>query len=370
MQRIFQRRAVLVACALTLLLVLAPAADVSLTATQDQDTAQMEEWQRDEMQALVEIVGAALRGELVQLEDPFTLKTDFLKGTDGLTYVPFTVVLDPESLGESSLAMYLYVTPHVDAPAAAAVSEDDDDDDEEALSEAVFEDAFFIDVSAAKAEGGPIAVSRAFTAEGGLYDVYVALRDSMGEIDDDSDSDEDADADPAAVPRVLMVKSEVEIPDYWDGQLQTSSVILAQVVEPIDRPLTPEEQSESPYTLGTTRIVPKQDGNFVQTGELSLIMLVYNPLSTSNQTPDLTIEYEFHKQTDAGEEFFNKTNPQEFNNETLPPGFDLAEGHQIVAGQSVPLSMFPAGDFRLQIKVTDNAAGTSVVRDVNFNVSQ
>ena len=369
MHRILSRRDVAAACALSLFLVLAPVADVSLTAAQDSGTSELEDWERAELQALVDVVGAALRGELVQLEDPFTLTLDFLKGTDNLTYVPFNVTLDPASLSESSVAMYLYVTLHVDAPSPGAVPEgdddDDDDDDAPGLPEAVFEDVFFIDVSAAKADGGPIVLSRPFTAESGVYDVYVAIRDSLGEVDEDDDADAAAPA-----PQVLMVKSEVEVPDFWSGELQTSSVILAQVVEPLDRPLTPDEQRASPYTLGTTRIVPKQDGNFVQTDELSLIMLVYNPSPTSDQTPDLTIEYDFHKQTDTGEEFFNKTNPQEFNSETLPPGFDLTAGHQIVAGQSVPLSIFPVGDFRLQITVTDNASGTSLVRDVNISVSQ
>ena len=358
---------------LALLVILAPVSGVDLSATQDETVPQIEDWQRAELQALVDVVGEALRGELVQLEDPFTLTSDFLKGIDGQTYVPLTVTLEPEALGESSLAMYLYVIPHLDAGAAEFEPADGGEvgaGQISGLPTAVFEDAFFIDVSAAKAEAGAIVLSRAFTAVGGLYDVYVAIRDSMGEVGSDEDEDEAAEAPTAATPRVLMVRSEIEVPDYWNGQLQASSVILAEVVEPLDRPLTPEEQSANPYTLGTTRIVPKQDADYTQTDELSLIMLVYNSMLTSNQMPDLKVDYDFHKQSDAEEEFFNKTSPQFFNDETLPPGFDLAAGHQIVAGQSVPLAGFPIGAFRLQITVTDNVAGTSMVRDVNFNVSQ
>ena len=122
--------------------------------------------------------------------------------------------------------------------------------------------------------------------------------------------------------------------------------------------------------MGTTRIVPKHDRSFGKMEELSLIMLVYNPQLTSDQKPDLTIEYNFHQRGEAGEEFFNKTNPQQFNAQTLPPGFDVALGHQIVAGQSVPLTLFPAGEYRLEITVSDNEAGTTLTREVSFTVQE
>ena len=367
MRKMFSRRNVTAACTLTLLVMLAPVAEVNLIATQDKSASSLQKWQAAELQTLVDVVGAALNGDLVQHEDPFTLKSDFLKGMDGLTYVPFTVTLAPESLGESSLAMYVYVTPHADDPAVAPEPDGSADDGQLGLGlpTAVFEDAFFIDVSAAKAEVWPIVLSRAFTAAGGRYDLYVAIRDSMGE-----DAGESEAGGAEAGPPVLMVKSEVEVPDFWNGQLQTSSVILAEVVEPLEQPLTPEEQSASPYSLGTTRIVPRQDSDFTRTDELSLIMLVYNPTATATQTPNLTVEYDFHTQSDAGEEFFNRTSPQEFNDETLPPGFDIGAGHQLVAGQSIPLAGFPEAAYRLKITVTDNAAGTSLIRDVNFSVSQ
>ena len=354
MYRISSRRDVAMACVLTL--TLASAAVVTVTA-QD-NVPELQDWERAELQSLLEVVTAARRGELVQLEDPFTLTPDFMKGTDGLTYVPFTITIDPESVSTSAVAMYLSVVPHVEVPVGETGQAQEGE-----LPPTTFQDAFFVDVSSGRAEGGTLRLSRAFTAEGGLYDVYVALRDSTGGA-------AAAEASEAEEPRILMVKSEVEVPDYWNGQLQTSSVILAETLEPLDRPPTPEEQSASPYTLGTTRIIPKSDGNFTQAEELSLVMLVYNATATSDQTPNVTIEYNFHQQSNGGEEFFNNTNPQEFTNETLPPGFSLEVGHQIVAGQSVPLSMFPVGDFRLEITVTDNESGSSVVRNVPFNVSE
>ena len=86
---------------------------------------------------------------------------------------------------------------------------------------------------------------------------------------------------------------------------------------------------------------------------MSLIFVIYNPSVAGGSKPDLTVEYRFHQQTADGEEYFNKTNPQEFNARTLPPDFDVALGHQLVGGQTVPLALFPVGGYRLEIVLTD-----------------
>ena len=58
-----------------------------------------------------------------------------------------------------------------------------------------------------------------------------------------------------------------------------------------------------------------------------------------------------------------------FNEQTLPPGFDLAAGHQLVAGQAVPLAAFPAADYRLDLTVTDKTNDATLTRNVEFSVS-
>jgi hypothetical protein len=128
-------------------------------------------------------------------------------------------------------------------------------------------------------------------------------------------------------------------------------------------------------------IVPAPDTKFTKKSELSTFMLIYNPKVDANNKPDVVIEYNFCQQAagseppkagepcKAGEKFFNKTNPQNLNAQTLPPQFDLAAGHQLQSGQAVPLASFPEGQYRLEIKVTDKLANKTLVRDVNFSVS-
>ena len=53
------------------------------------------DWERLELQALVQVVDAARTGQIELAEDPFELSPNYLKGTDGNTYVPFTLTIDP-----------------------------------------------------------------------------------------------------------------------------------------------------------------------------------------------------------------------------------------------------------------------------------
>ena len=349
MKKIARWRYFAATCMFTLSMTLSPLANAAI---QD-DARRLEDWQRKELQKLVEVVSAAITGDLVQTENPFTVAPDFLKGTDNLTYVPYRVTLDASQLAGSAVAGYLFVVPHMDAP------DDDLDLDDRNLPEATFEDAYFIDLSDAPEDGSSIELRRAFTAGGGTFDVYLALSESLGEDADDDDREDVI---------VMMSRTVVEVPDFWNGELQTSSILMAAAIEPLSAPLSPEEQAENPYALGTTKITPKPDENYTQNDELSLIMLVYNAGVTGDEKPDLTIEYNFHTRTDDGEEYFNQTSPQAFNSQTLPPEFDMSAGHQIVAGQSVPLGSFPEGNYRLEILITDNEGGSTLIREVNFSI--
>jgi hypothetical protein len=181
--------------------------------------------------------------------------------------------------------------------------------------------------------------------------------------------------------KMSVLKQTVTVPDFWNGELNTSSVIIAQRIDPLPAPLTPQQQADRPYALGSMEIVPAYDTKFTKKSELSTFMLVYNPKVDSANKPDVMVEYNFcqvaagaeppkpGEPCKAGEKFFNKTNPQNLNAQTLPPGFDLAQGHQLQSGQAVPLASFPEGQYRLEIKVTDKIANKTLTRDVNFSVN-
>ena len=317
----------------------------------------------EEVQTLVDVVRAAVRGELAPTARPFEWENDFLKGANGTTYVPFTLVIDPLKITSPTIVMYVLVTER--APTDQPAAPDSDDRQSPALD---IQDLYFVDMD--PFESVAHRIRRAFSVPAGEYDVYVAVKET-------SSSEDTAQTALRSAARLalddvqaqaMMLKQELTVPDLWGNELATSTVIMLERVEPLAVPLTPEEQIENPYTIGMTRLVPVADSIFAGSDELSLVLLVYNPSLDADNKPDVTVEYNFHRQTSAGEEYFNKMPPQHFNAETLPAEFDVSAGHQIVAGQTVPLSLFPEGDYRLEITVEDNESAASVIRDVMFTV--
>jgi len=363
-------------CVFTMTLLINP----GFALAQDEEAA-LEEWQQYEFQTLLESLSAAIGGDLPS-EKPFEISVDFLKGAEGSIYVPFTVTMDPSKLSTSTFAMYLFVTPHVEPPAADALPPSL----EETLESDIYSDLFFVEVSEDSTDDGPVEIHRAFQAPGGNYDVYIIVRDSAGEQAFESAqeaSQEEARRNAAAnrsqrgielqveelaSSMVMVFKEEVEVPNFWSEALQTSTILMARTLDLIDAPLSPEVQRINPYTIGTTQIVPKRDENYTKSDNLSLLFYVYNPQLTAEMSPDVTVEFDFHRVGPAGESFFNRTAPQEFNAQTWPVGTPVTGG--LPSGQSVPLGSFPAGDFRLAIKITDNVAEQTLARDVRFNVSE
>ena len=216
----------------------------------------------------------------------------------------------------------------------------------------------------------PLRLSRSFVAPAGSYDVYVVAKELLGEK-----------APKNATAKTVVLKQTVSVPEFWNNDLTTSSVILADRIDPLPAPLSQAQLVERPYAaLGVMEIFPTASSKLSKKSELSVFFLIYNPKADSGQKPDINIEYNFcqtapgnqpkpDEPCKAGEKFYNKTDPQVMNAQTLPPAFDLSMGHQLQTGQAVPLAGFPEGDYRLEIKVTDKLANKTVTRDVNFTVN-
>ena len=295
-----------------------------------------------EIVSLANVVGAALRGEIVPTEEPFGWANDFLKSSEGTTFIPFTLSIEESKLTTPAVAMYLFVAPRGGGGSAAVPS-------------SAFEDGYHVLLGSA-GEDGFYRISRGFWVPAGEYDVYVALSES--------------EAEAGAAPATMMLRRALSVPDLWTGGFATSSVIVAERIESLNAPPPPEQLPANPYTLGTMRIAPKPTREFFTSDEFFMLFLVYNAGLTASGMPDVSVRYEFHVRGDAGEEFFNETNPQAFNERTLPQGFDVGAGHQLVAGQAVPLSSFPPAEYRLEITVTDNTSGESLTHSVGFSVAE
>jgi len=320
-----------------------------------------DEAQKKEIQSVVKVVDDVANGQPAPNDLSLSwVRSDFLKAQGNKEYVPFTVAIDPSKVGGGNVALYWRVVAKggaapTAAPAPGAKDDKKDDKAKDKKPDYAYEDITFVPTNAGQ---NPMRISRSFTVGAGTYDVFVVAKEPQSNQKN------------APAPKMSVLKQEVTVPDFWNGELGTSTVIIAQHIDPLPAPLTPQQQADRPYAMGAMEIQPAFDTAFTKTSELSTFMLIYNPTIDSANKPDVSVEYNFYQKL-AGqpEKFFNKTNPQNLNAQTLPPNFDFAAGHQLHSSQAVPLASFPEGDYRLEIKVTDKIANKTLTREINFTVT-
>ncbi len=298
----------------------------------------------------------------------FEFRNDFLKGQVGKIYIPYSVIVDKSKITTPRLALVTRISPKgatgPEAPAAppapAANSKDKKSKDKKAEPPPPpryrWDDALEMDLPAVGQAATSYRGVGALSVEPGTYDLYVAFRERPA-------------AGAAEGPvKVTVLKKEFTVPDL-SAEFTTSSVILTDKVDVLNEPLSPERQRENPYTLGVLKLLPSVDNKFVKSGELNMFFWIYGVGLDAAKKPHVEVEYNFHQKTADGEKFFNKTDPQVMNAETLPPAFDLNAGHQLTGSLAVPLASFPEGQYRLELKISDKISGKTITRESTFLVA-
>jgi hypothetical protein len=340
----------------------APAPDPKGQAVLNQDAA-----------VLQKVADAAASGQAASAI-PITWQTNhFLKSSGDTVYIPFSVTIDRSKVTAPSLALYVRAVNRAaaapaDAPAAAAPAATPPagapapgasagapvagaaQPAAAAPARPTYAWEQIYEVSELPGDG---QVARALAVTPGTYDVFVAVKPLGG-----------ADAATAGV-----LRKELVVPTLSDTELSTSSVILLRGVEQLAAPLPADKQVENPYVINVLKLTPSLDGVFPKSGPFELMFWIYGA-SQKGGKPDVQIDYNFHtRAADGSTKYFNKTAPQKLNAEGLPPEFNLTAGHQLIANLQIPLGSFPAGDYRLEIKVTDTPSGKTLTQHVDFTVS-
>jgi hypothetical protein len=204
-----------------------------------------------------------------------------------------------------------------------------------------FEDYYFVDQ-----KPGAI-VERALALPPGEYDVFVALID-RGRVRTSSP---------------VITRRTITIPDFWSDQLVLSSLILARDVRRLKTPFAAQAQVEHPYALGRAEVVPVAAAAFTPDDALTVVYQICNYGSPDS---DLTAEYNFYR-TDGTRRLFNRTSPQVFADDDLPPG-GVWETAAFVT-QSVALQPFPPGEYELEVTVRDRLTRATAKGTVAFTVA-
>jgi hypothetical protein len=208
-----------------------------------------------------------------------------------------------------------------------------------------FEDYYLVDLKTARAD--PRSLERALALPPGEFDVYVALIDRAR----------------LKTSGATILRHTLTVPDFWNDQLALSSLILASDVHTLASPLSPQQQIEHPYTFGRAEVLPLAAPVFTPNDVLSV---VYQICNYGAPDAELLAEYNFYR-TDAGaRRLFNRTPPQEFRDEDLPP----AKWDTIAfATQAVSLQTFPPGSYELEVTVRDRLTRSSASRSVAFTIA-
>jgi len=313
--------------------------------------------EQQDIQALVRLVDAVMMGQQPAPTDiPMKWSSNhFIKSADTSTYIPFNLEIDKSKLTMPGVAMWVRAVKKGAAPAAAAPADQKgrNKDSEQNRVTYPWENIHFFDVPA---DG---KLSRAMVLPPGDYDVYVAIKEKTPEKPP-------RNAPPA---KMGLLHQEISVPDFSKPELTTSSVFVASMIEPVNPPLNAQQQQENPYTIGgALKGVPAEGNKLKKSGELGVLFWTYGTQFDAANKPDVLIEYAFYQKTADGEKYFNKTAPQALNATTLPPGFDPKAGYQVMGNLVVPLASFPAGDYRLEIKITDKLSTKTLTQNANFTV--
>jgi hypothetical protein len=295
-----------------------------------------------EIEQLVKTVDGVMAGQPAPSDIQMSLQPFFMKSQEQRTFVPF--VLEVTGAPATDAALYVRV-----------VNPSAEPDPKTKRVEYPWDDIHFL--TAAQVTSSQGRLSRVFMAPPGTYDVYIAMKERVPE----------KGPKPATGPKMGVLKTQVTVPDFWNGELMTSSVIVADKVNVLTAMPSPEEARERPFVFGAQELIPAADSAFGKEEQLATFFQVYNAALDPAGKPNLVLEYNFHRTEGGAEKFFNKTAPQEVNASMLPPTFDPTK-FPVPGGIEVPLKSFPEGQYRLEIKVTDKVSGKVVTRDVNFTV--
>jgi hypothetical protein len=333
-----------------------------------EDSRQVEQTQREEGEAILSLADAVMAGKPAPSDFGVSWQNDFVKAQRG-TFVPFTLTVDASQLTRRSALVYVRAIRRSTTPERKRQDRAPDRDEPGYPVDAIFPVELTAPVGLAR-------VSRGFSVPPGEYDVFVVMRERVNP------------AAPRTRPKAAALRQPLTVPDFRTSELTTSSVIVADRLDVLAEPLPADQLAERPYAIGRNEITPAVDRRFRRDEELIVVFLVYNPMVTPERQFDVRVEYHFYRKAEvgrgplvevsgaagapppslAGEQYFNRTDPQRFNPVLMGAAFDPSTGEPVMAGQVVPLAGFEVGDYRLAVQVIDLLSGKSVSRDVFFTV--
>ena len=146
-----------------------------------------------------------------------------------------------------------------------------------------------------------------------------------------------------------VLKQGFTVPKYVEGELSTSTMILASKIEPLNGRL-PSGQ----HVLGSLKVIPNATGEFKQNQTLGVYMQVYNVgIDQSTLRPSVDIEYVISQ----------KSKEVTRIKEDGKGGLGSISSQQMTLARMVPLKDFKPGFYDIQVMIKDNVLNKVITTD-------
>jgi GWxTD domain-containing protein len=146
-----------------------------------------------------------------------------------------------------------------------------------------------------------------------------------------------------------VLRKGFTVPKYEEGQLSTSTLILASKIEPLNGRL-PSRQ----FVLGSFKVIPNATGEFKQDQTLGVYMQIYNVgIDQSTLRPTADIEYVISQKSKVVMRI----------KEDGKNGFSSINSQQMTLARMVPLKDFNPGFYDIQVMIKDNILNQTITTD-------
>jgi len=154
---------------------------------------------------------------------------------------------------------------------------------------------------------------------------------------------------------VGVVDTRLAVPRFQEDQLNASSLILADQINPVSS----KDIGLGQFVLGDMKVRPKLDRSFYQNQEMGVFMQVYN-LKVDDQThkADVSVQYRVLKDKDP-----NPILKFDLGADKLP-----AHGEELTLQDGLTLGSLAPGQYKLEIVVTDNLSKQTITPSQDFTV--
>jgi GWxTD domain-containing protein len=152
---------------------------------------------------------------------------------------------------------------------------------------------------------------------------------------------------------VGVVNTRLAVPQFHDDELSSSSLILADEINPISA----KEIGLGQFVLGDVKVRPKMDGVFTANQPMGVFLQVYN-LKVDDKThrPDASVQFRVLKDKQAVKVY------------DLPKNLIPEHGEELTLEDRVPLNTLAPGKYKLEVAITDNLAKQTITPFADFTV--